>query len=922
MPNMIWLLLLSTEIANGEPYCRLWRSSSSCVGNRFEYRENYQYDTSGDPGTASYVDGFFGTAVPYVREAMGSSTPAFLDVDNDGAVELVVGSARGDVLLFKRRKNVTLNAPLYQESSFDDEMTTLISGKFTNSTPAAMDLNDDGLMDIVVGTGDGKLYVLMNQDGENFTVSEDSSLNLTVASHAAPAFDDLDNDGDADLIIGDGAGWLGYFENDRGRFVRRRNVRLKVDGGAKPQLVDYDDDGDVDLFVGEATGRIRLFENVGSKNFPLFVATNDHPLGFVSADGACAPAFSDIDGDGFIDCVYGTGGATNLRYLMNRQESRNDGVPFYYWRSDGRLFAMPVENPMTVPTFVGLDDVSLNSETPFSDVIGTSPAFADIDSDHRIDLLMGNADGTISYYLNAGTSQVPSFPVRTILNDKVSAHSAPVAVTTNHSVDLLVGSDNDGLVYFRNVGNATFQRAEDHPFRDVDVGQARRTVPAFGDFDGDERPELLVGSDNGKIMVFRNYEPLNAPPLYRQSSYDDYAAFGDGSVLEAYTVVATTNSQEFRQDEGTFEIVAQNQDIACNDDDVDSSCDIDSAPAFFDVDRDGLLDLVVGNAKGELFFYYNFQPGENPDWDDVSDNSRFVDDRIAFGNPFASISVGSHARPAFMDLDGDQDLDCVVGTDFGLVVYINGFCTSACSGNGVCDTSTGYYSDATCNCLIGFSGDQCASCQDGYFGLDCDLCPEGGNELRDRPRLTDTCGRAGSGRSRGTCDDTRSGSGRCDCFEDNIFSGPSCDEGDCPRGTFESADLDGLYYNASCVDCPQGRYTATFGQLSCDPCVAPLTTKGPGSISCDACLENYFFHNNECKPCASGMDCSKNGGDTLEDVRLNNGRWRTSIHSETIERCPLDGACQSSDDGFDAGEQLCTRGHRGPMCASQCRNQV
>ena len=108
-----------------------------------------------------------------------------------------------------------------------------------------------------------------------------------------------------------------------------------------------------------------------------------------------------------------------------------------------------------------------------------------------------------------------------------------------------------------------------------------------------------------------------------------------------------------------------------------------------------------------------------------------------------------------------------------LSYYANGHCTMSCTGRGVCDDSVSVF--PTCDCLTGFTGDQCDECQEGYFGSTCDLCPEGGGETKAAPRITDTCGVAGSGRSRGTCDDGFTGSGNCTCFPN--FAGDDCREG-------------------------------------------------------------------------------------------------------------------------------------------------
>ena len=135
----------------------------------------------------------------------------------------------------------------------------------------------------------------------------------------------------------------------------------------------------------------------------------------------------------------------------------------------------------------------------------------------------------------------------------------------------------------------------------------------------------------------------------------------------------------------------------------------------------------------------------------------------------------------------------------------------------LCAGAAAVFNEVSCECLVGFSGDQCDQCQGGYFGPACDVCPEGGDEERSRPRITDTCGVKGSGRSRGTCDDTATGSGACECVAP--FYGTSCEQGACPAGTVETAESAGVYYAATCDACPPGTYSEE-NAATCTTCDA------------------------------------------------------------------------------------------------------
>ena len=183
-------------------------------------------------------------------------------------------------------------------------------------------------------------------------------------------------------------------------------------------------------------------------------------------------------------------------------------------------------------------------------------------------------------------------------------------------------------------------------------------------------------------------------------------------------------------------------------------------------------------------------------------------------------------------------MDLVVGNVM-LNYFANGYCSTSCSGRGVCDGSANLF--PTCDCLTGFTGDQCDDCQAGYFGSTCELCPEGGEETKAAPRITDTCGVAGSGRSRGVCDDGFTNSGNCTCFDEH-FTADDCSEGGCPAGTVESARQNGLFSEAFCEPCPPGTYQGVVGDVpTCIKCPAPSTTVSAGQTGCYTCSADSYF---------------------------------------------------------------------------------
>jgi len=223
------------------------------------------------------------------------SSPRIGDIDGDGSSDIVCGSNNGVLTLLK--------APDYsiQTNSCLLEINDLIDGVVV---PAVGDFNSDGRSDIAVGLEDGSIRVFLRQR-ERWHQSPQFSRDLRVPQFAVPYSIDFNDDGLCDLLVGSGADEEGkhriyLFKNTGKQFVRD-DILSRLDVGEYPSPAGYDinQDGKMDLIVGNHAGELKVFlapqwdEEEGG-------------LGLEGHKSYTSPAFGDIDGDGLAELLLGS----------------------------------------------------------------------------------------------------------------------------------------------------------------------------------------------------------------------------------------------------------------------------------------------------------------------------------------------------------------------------------------------------------------------------------------------------------------------------------------------------------------------------------------------------------------------------------------------------------------------------------------
>ncbi|MEZ6036109.1 MAG: VCBS repeat-containing protein [Planctomycetota bacterium] len=162
----------------------------------------------------------------------------------------------------------------------------IIYGNRYDVTPAAVDIDGDGDLDVMVPRYTGTPFLIVNQGG--VLMPSATQLPPTISGFAH-WFADYDNDGDPDIFLDRGRMLLQNQGN--GTFVDVTASAFPFTAANNFACFDHDNDGDLDVI-----GSAQIWNNNGNGTFSALTASTSllwsYNLGVVSAD---------FDGDGDID---------------------------------------------------------------------------------------------------------------------------------------------------------------------------------------------------------------------------------------------------------------------------------------------------------------------------------------------------------------------------------------------------------------------------------------------------------------------------------------------------------------------------------------------------------------------------------------------------------------------------------------------
>ncbi|OQP63802.1 hypothetical protein A3860_22960 [Niastella vici] len=144
------------------------------------------------------------------------TTINFVDIDNDGDKDAFIGANDGTIYYYKNTG--TASAPVFTSTTGASNPFNGVDVGFA-SDPNFVDIDGDGDMDAFIGAYDGTLRYYKNTGTASapvFTLTTGASNPLNgvdIGANSTPAFVDVDNDGDKDVFIGNLNGAISYYKN-------------------------------------------------------------------------------------------------------------------------------------------------------------------------------------------------------------------------------------------------------------------------------------------------------------------------------------------------------------------------------------------------------------------------------------------------------------------------------------------------------------------------------------------------------------------------------------------------------------------------------------------------------------------------------------------------------------------------------------
>ncbi len=529
----------------------------------------FPFLNGGTPGTVDYT--YAPEFIPFFPRNL-EEWVMFRDYDGDGYMDIFTAIAAPNNIRVYRNTTAS-NGGVLDFTLAADTVYSMYSARrplFSPRTDIAAidDVDGDGDLDIVTFDTGGSFLewhrntsveTLGNRSGLEYELASVCYGHIQEATFGCTATVDMEPCAPGNKTVD--------FSNDRDgrdgdpRHVGSTLLSINLNGDTRKDFIVGDRDcNKFYALIDSDTGSVAHI-NLFVDSFPNY----DLPVNVLTFP---APFYLDVNNDSIKDLIAAPnriGNVADERSVWWYENLGQDDAPFFEFRKIGLLQEDMIETGS-----------------------GSNPTFFDYNQDGLLDLVIGNLGvfdtvssytPTLKLYENTGTASSPAF-------------------------DLVDGNY---------LGLATLPQYADLSF----------VTPTFGDLDGDGDKDLLFGSREGEIWYFRNDGPVGGTANFTFVS-DDY-----------------------------FNIDA----------------DLLSAPVLFDLDGDGDLDLLIGNLRGDIHYYENTGNSTNPNFVFITDSFGGIEITDNTGGVFTN----GVAKPFVFDYDNDGDIEILVGTVEGPVEVYDGF---------------------------------------------------------------------------------------------------------------------------------------------------------------------------------------------------------------------------------------------------------
>lgn len=228
-------------------------------------------------------------------DVFGMPSPNLADFDGDGDLDLLCGEFRDGFTYFQNEG--TRKKPRYRPG-----VRLPVRMELCMITPTAIDWDGDGDQDLIVGDEDGRV-AWMEHTGKiergipvfrQPVYFQQEAADLKFGALATPVGVDWDGDGDQDILAGNTAGQVGFFENLSGtgknsprwaapKLLRAGGETILIQAGNNGSIqgpaetkwgyttftvADWDGDGRHDLIANSIWGKVIWYRNTGTKTSP------------------------------------------------------------------------------------------------------------------------------------------------------------------------------------------------------------------------------------------------------------------------------------------------------------------------------------------------------------------------------------------------------------------------------------------------------------------------------------------------------------------------------------------------------------------------------------------------------------------------------------------------------------------------------